>query len=188
MFLRPLAVFFLKTLFRMEIKGKSKIPKNKTFILASNHLSFLDPIVLGVASPRRIHFLAKEDLFKNKLFASLMGGLGAVPLKRDKPDISAMRAALTLLIKEKKPLMIFPQGKRGNLEEAKAGVGFLFRKTNLPLVVAKISGTGKILPKGKRILSPGKIKVIFDILDDICPADTYENISWKVLEKIKKLA
>lgn len=184
--LKSLAIFLCKIFFRIEVIGKDKIPRNKAFILTSNHLSYLDPILLGVASPQKLYFLAKEELFRNKLFALFIKALGAVPLKRDRPDVGAMKSALKLL-RNGGSLVIFPQGRRGNVGQAKAGVGFLFKKTLAPVVVARIFGTGEALPKGKKFIKFKKIKIIFDRVYNLHYTDTYETISEKVLDKIKSL-
>ncbi|MCD6583154.1 MAG: 1-acyl-sn-glycerol-3-phosphate acyltransferase [Candidatus Omnitrophica bacterium] len=182
--LRSLAILLFKLFFRIEVEGKDKVPKEGGFILASNHLSFLDPVVLGLASPRRLYFLARNDLFTNKLFSSFIKKLGAVPLKREKPDITAMRIALKI-IKNNCPLVIFPQGTRGQLMRSKPGVGFLFKRTHVPIITAKIYGTDRALPKGARMIRFKKIKVFFDRIDNLEEEDDYRKISLKVLEKIK---
>ncbi|MCD6228385.1 MAG: 1-acyl-sn-glycerol-3-phosphate acyltransferase [Candidatus Omnitrophica bacterium] len=182
--LRSLAILLFKLFFRIEVRGKEKIPKEGGFILASNHLSFLDPVVLGLASPRRLYFLARDNLFTNKLFSFFIKKLGAVPLKRGKPDISAMRAALKI-IKNNYPLVIFPQGTRGQLMETKPGVGFLFKRTHVSIITARIYGTDKALPKGARMVRFKKIKVFFDRVNNLEENDDYQKISLKILEKIK---
>jgi 1-acyl-sn-glycerol-3-phosphate acyltransferase len=184
--LKPLAVLLFKIFFKIEVKGKDNIPQHQAFILASNHLSNLDPIVLGVASPRRLHFLAKEELFRNRLFSLFIKNLGAIPLKREGPDVGAMRQALSLL-KKGSPLVIFPQGGRGQLQEAKLGIGFLFKKSSAPIVVARIFGTDIALPKGRFFLKTHQLKVVFDKATDISSTDTYQDISTKVLLRIKNL-
>lgn len=184
--LRPLAIFLCKIFFRIEVIGKDKVPQTKAFILTSNHSSYLDPILLGVASPQKLYFLAKEELFKNKLFALLIKTLGAIPLKRDRADLGAMKSALRLL-KNKKSLVIFPEGGIGREGQVKGGVGFLFKKTQVPVVVAKISGADQALPKGKKFIKFKKIRIIFDKVSSLCSTDTYESISEKILDKIKSL-
>jgi len=183
--LKPLAIFLFKIFFKIEVKGKEKIPKKGRFILASNHTSVLDPVVLGVACPRRLYFLAKEELFKNKLFSLLIKTLGAIPLKRESSDLRAIKKALTLLAEEK-PVVIFPQGtRRGGFGEVKKGVGFLAKKSNSCVVISKIIGTEKILPKGEKRLRLGKIKVIFDKV--FYKNDDYQDFSLKVFERIMNL-
>jgi len=186
-FLRVIIVFLARVLFGFEIKGKENIPKDSSFILAANHLSNLDPVMLGAASPVRVYFLAKRELFKNKYFASFIRKLGAVPLERDKPDISALKKAIKIL-KDNKPIVIFPQGRRGDLSSKPlGGVGFLFKKTHKPIVMAKITGTDKVLPRGSKIIRPYKIIVSFRRMDDPLDNSTYEKIASKVWENIKNM-
>ncbi|MFC1514629.1 lysophospholipid acyltransferase family protein [Candidatus Omnitrophota bacterium] len=156
------AIVFLlmKVYCRMEIRGRHHIPKNRPFILASNHLSNLDPAVLAAACPRRLNFLAKEELFRNPFFARLIYSLGAFPLKRSKVDISALKTALKRLKKE--VVLLFPEGTRDpKAKKPQAGVGFLVNKSGLAVVPARLYDTDKVLGPGEKFLKPHKIKVVF---------------------------
>ncbi len=185
-FLKPLAIFLFKLLFKIKVKGKKEVPSTGALILASNHLSYLDPIVLGVAFPRRLYFLAKEELFKNRLFALLIKSLGAIPLKRGATDIRAIKEALKIL-KEGKVLVIFPQGSRDkDFTQIKSGVGFLAKKAGCNVVAAKIKGTEVVLPKDKKKIKLANISVTFRFVS--CKDDeNYDSLSQKVFEVIKNL-
>lgn len=183
---RVLFKWFLKLFYGLEVKGKGVIPESGPFILASNHLSNLDPPTLAVSSPRKIGFLAKEELFKNKFFALYLRSVGAIPLKRGKSEIRAMRLVLKTL--ETKPLLIFPQGTRSSsLTAANSGIGFFYRKSDIPIIAARIYGTDKVLPRGAKFFSKGRIKVFFARVDNIEKNDSYEDVTRKVMEKIKSL-
>ena len=186
-FLRAIIVFFLRILFKFRVEGKENIPRGSSFILASNHLSNLDPVVLGAASPVRVYFMAKNELFKNRYFASFLKKLGAFPLERDMPDVSALKQAIRLL-KSNKPVVIFPQGRRGDISvKPLGGVGFLFKKTHKPIIMAKIAGTDKVLPKGSKMIKLHKITVSFRILSEQLDGDTYDEIAYKVWDNIKRM-
>jgi len=177
---------FLKIFFKLEVKGKDKIPRNQPFILASNHMSNLDPPTLAASCPVKIGFIAKEELFKSRLFSIYLKDVGAIPLKREKSDIKALRTSLKIL--KTKPLLIFPQGTRGsNFDELNFGVGFLYRKAAVPIIAARVYGTDKVLPKGAKVFSCGKIKVVFAKVDNIEKEDSYQDITLKVANKIKSL-
>jgi 1-acyl-sn-glycerol-3-phosphate acyltransferase len=178
-------MFFCKFFFKLEVHGKECIPLDFPFIIAANHLSYLDPIIIGVASPVKLWFLAKEDLFKNKFFGRYLNVIGTIPLVRGRGDIRALRRALSLL-KERKPVVIFPQGQRGDRDAAKPGVGFLYRKTGVPVIAAHITGTEKALPKGARMIRYVKVIIRFSPVEDISESDSYEDISYKVLRMIMK--
>lgn len=182
-----LLLFLCKILFKLEIKGKDVLPKRAPFIIAANHTSNLDPIALGVSAfPFKVRFLAKEELFKNKLFGFILRNLGVIPLKRSSKDISALRSALRILKRE--VMAIFPQGTRSaSLDKVNTGVAFLQKKSGVPVIAARIYGTDEILPRGAIFLKKGRIKVVFDRVDRIEAGDSYENIALKILGKIKSL-
>ena len=177
---------FLKIFFNLEVKGKDKIPRKQPFILASNHMSNLDPPTLAASCPAKIGFVAKEELFKNRLFSFYLKDVGAIPLKRQKADIKIMRTFFNTL--KNKALLIFPQGTRSaDFDAVNSGVGFLSKRSGVPVIAARIYGTDKVLPKGAGSFHKGKIKVIFDKVDNIRDSDTYEEITRKVVDKIKSL-
>ena len=181
-----LTIVFCKIFFRIEVKGKEVFPQNQPFILTSNHISYLDPLVVGGSCPCKLAYLAKEELFRNKLLKAWLKGVGAVPLKRDKADIEAIRTSIKTL--KARPLLIFPQGTRSEtFDRANSGVGFLHKKTGVSIIAARVYGTDKILPKGAKFFHPGRIKVIFAKVDNIEQSDSYEEITLKVVNKIKSL-
>ena len=77
---RILLLLLLKIFFRLEVKGRENIPHADGFILASNHLSYLDPTVLGVACPRPLNFMARHDLFAIPIFGAFIRSVGAIPI------------------------------------------------------------------------------------------------------------
>ncbi len=182
-------LFFIlfKFFFRLEVVGKKCFPNGQPFILAANHLSNLDPLVLGVAAfPRKIHFMAKEELFSNKFNSFIYRQLGVMPLKRSSTDINALRTALRIL--KTGSVGIFPQGARSlNFEKVNSGVGFLQKKAKVPIIAAKIYGTDKALPKGAKFFKQTKVKVVFGKVDNIDKNNDYEEIVLKVVDKIKSL-
>ncbi|UCG35674.1 MAG: 1-acyl-sn-glycerol-3-phosphate acyltransferase [Candidatus Omnitrophota bacterium] len=176
-----------KFLFRIEIEGRDCFPSENTpFIFASNHISYLDPVVLAVASPHHLRWVAKKELFRNKLFALLIKSLGAFSIDREVADIGALKRSLRILKKE--PLVIFPQGGIAQSYDAyKGGVGFLYKKTGAPIVVAKIYGSDHVLPKELNRLRLGKVKVILARVTEISKDQDSEEIATKVVDKIKSL-
>jgi len=181
-----LIIWFFKIFFKIEVKKKEVFLRQTPFILASNHISYLDPLVVGSSCPRKLSYLAKNELFRNKLVALWLKCLGAFPLKRGKADIEAMRLCIEIL--KVKPLLIFPQGTRsGTFNKVSRGVGFLHKKTGAPIIAARVYGTDQILPKGAKFFRPGRLKVIFAKVDNIEESDSYEDIARKVVDKIKSL-
>lgn len=177
---------YLKVLYNIEVEGRESIPKKGPFILAANHLSNLDPPVLAVFSPRKVGFLAKEELFRNRIAALYFKNVGVMPLRRGQNDIGAVRIALEVL--KSRPLLIFPQGRReASLESVNNGVGFLCKKAKVPVVAARIYGTDKKPAKWLGFFKRGKIRVIFARVDKIKESDNHDDITAKVMAKIKSL-
>ena len=181
-----IAYSILKIFFNLKIEGDDVFPKEGPFILAANHASFMDPPVVASCCRRRVVFIATAELFDNKILGAYMKRVGVIPLKKETPDIGALKAALEVL--KTRPLLIFPQGERTtDLDEVKSGIGFLCKKSGVPVVVARVYGTDQVLPRGANFLRKGKIRVIFSKLDNLTEEDTYENITAKVRDKIKSL-
>ncbi|QTH44829.1 1-acyl-sn-glycerol-3-phosphate acyltransferase [Cohnella sp. LGH] len=98
-------------LYRLEARGIENIPREGPVVLCSNHRSLQDPITLGVCVPRKVHYMAKEELFRIPLFGSLIRGVGAFPVKRGGVSKEAIRTAITLL-QGGNVMGIFPEGTR----------------------------------------------------------------------------
>lgn len=139
---KALLRFIMLFVFRIKINGRENVPLEGGAIIASNHKSYWDPVMLALASPRKLSFMAKSELFKNKFFAKLITDLGAFPVHRGKGDLGAVKAALTIL-KGEGVMVIFPEGTRDrddSVTEAKPGAVMLAIKSKIPIVPAYISG------------------------------------------------
>ena len=97
--------------FNLHYEGKENIPKGENFIFASNHRTNADPPLVGAGILGKHSFMAKEELFKNKLFAWLIRSLGAFPVARGKGDTGVIDTSIKCL-EEGRNLMIFPEGTR----------------------------------------------------------------------------
>jgi len=158
--LRGLAIIIFKVFFAVKIRGKENVPLKGGVILASNHLSYFDPIVLGLLTPRKINFMAKEELFENFLFRLSITKLGAFPVKRERVDKTVYQKALDLL-KKGELLVLFPEGTRswkGKLGRLQQGTARIALRANVPLVPVIIRGTEKVLPRGKKMVRLAKIE------------------------------
>jgi len=192
---RPITRSIFKLYNRMEIYGIENFPKEGGLLLASNHISNLDPVILGSAASRPIYFMAKDSLFKNHFFKNVMLSFNSYPLNRDKGDLAALRNALNLL-KEGKVITIFPEGTRspdGTIQKGKAGVGLLAVKSKTKILPVKIEGSDKSMPRNCKFIKPSKIIVRFGKPIDCSEygnrkdKQLYSEISEKVLTEIKNL-
>ena len=131
-----------KLLWRFKADGAENVPRTGPVIVASNHLSYLDPVALGIGLPRMVTYLAKKELFEMPVLSFFVRGCGAYPLDREAGGVAAVRAALRVL-KEGRCVGIFPEGTR-NLSGAapeKGGAAFLAALSGAPVVPAAITGT-----------------------------------------------
>jgi 1-acyl-sn-glycerol-3-phosphate acyltransferase len=162
--LKPIAVALMRLLFGLEAKGRELVPATGPVLIVSNHVSVLDPPLVGGSVPRPVFFLAKEELFRIPLFGRLVRALNARPVRRDGTDMRALKAALGLL-REGRALLVFPEGTRGREgqapREAKPGVGMLAVLSGAPVVPVYISGSGAALPRGHALPRPAKVRVTF---------------------------
>lgn len=123
-------------LYRMKIIHPEYLPKNGKVIVCSNHLALKDPFFLAVSLNRQICFMAKVELFKNKVLAYLIRSLGGFPVNRGKGDSAALETAKNIL-NDDRILGIFIEGTRskdGNFLKPKSGVSILSYATGAPIL------------------------------------------------------
>jgi 1-acyl-sn-glycerol-3-phosphate acyltransferase len=131
-----------KILWRFKATGAENVPRTGPVIVASNHLSYLDPVAVGIGLPRMVTYLAKKELFEIPLLSFFVRGCGAYPLDREAGGVAAVRAALRVL-KAGRCIGIFPEGTR-NLAGAaaeKGGAAFLAALSGAPVVPCAVAGT-----------------------------------------------
>jgi 1-acyl-sn-glycerol-3-phosphate acyltransferase len=152
---------FMRTLFRMEIAGADRIPAEGPCILVANHESIVDPYVLGVATERPIHFMAKRELWRNRLTRFLMDGFGAFPIERGTGDNAAIGRAGDLL-RDGEVLGIFPQGTCLPRRERPymRGAARLALATGAPLVPVCLVGTERLVRPHRMKLGLPKLRIL----------------------------
>lgn len=186
------SIFYLlgRLLFGLEVYGKENIPKKGGFILASNHVSLLDPPFVGCVCPRKLNYMAKDELFKNPLSSFWLKSVGAFPVKRNTGDFHVLRDSIHKL-RDGKAMLLFPEGARQKPEDrndkAEQGVGFLAMKANVPVIPAFIKGSEKALPKGAKSLKLVKIQVYFGSPIDISKETSYEDAAQLILNMIRQM-
>lgn len=138
-------------IFRFKVSGRENIPLEGSLLLCSNHKSNFDPIIISILFPRRISWMAKKEIFNNKILSFIVRRLGAFPVSRKEVDISAVKKSLKIL-KEDRVLGIFPEGTRVNkldLNNAKAGVSLLAIRSKSPVLPVYIESNYKLFSKVK---------------------------------------
>ncbi|MBE6903975.1 MAG: 1-acyl-sn-glycerol-3-phosphate acyltransferase [Ruminococcaceae bacterium] len=127
-------------IFRVNRHNEQLQKVEGSMIICANHSSLLDPIVLAIATDRTINYMAKAELFKNKIANWFLRCLGAFPVVRGKADLTSVKTSLKIL-KNDGVLGIFPQGKRveeGESADAKMGLAMLAYKTKATVLPVKI--------------------------------------------------
>lgn len=149
---------FARVFLRLRIEGRERIPTEGGLVVASNHISALDPPVMGVSIPREVHYMAKRELFENRYLRALVLGLRSFPVDRSGHDIGAIKEALRRL-ERGLAIGIFAQGTR-NVGNAQAldGAAFLAQRAGVPLLPAAVWREGwryrvrfgePIMPRGR---------------------------------------
>ena len=142
--------FFLVLLFRWRVTGAENIPVSGGVIIASNHISNFDPFVVGTAVSRKLHFMAKEELFVNPVMRAIIQWLGAFPVRRGASDRTAIRTAINLL-ENGNMVGLFPEGtrsKNGQLGQAEPGLAMIAAKAGATIVPTAVIGTNKVFRDG----------------------------------------
>ena len=140
--LRAIGFLVLRPLFRVKITGKENIPASGPLILASNHFSYFDPLIIATSMRRPVHFMGKAELFKNSFSRFFLKAIKAFPVERGKADIASFKIAVSLL-KDGKVLGIFAQGTRlasADITSAKSGTAVFALKTGAVVVPINIHG------------------------------------------------
>lgn len=150
--------------FRGEVIGVENLPRRGGFLLAANHASFIDPPMIGCHLSRQIAYFARKTLWKGGISSWWLDAVGTIPVDRDGgQDVSAIKRVLKAL-KAERGLILFPEGTRtpdGNLQPAKAGVGFIACKTQVPVIPVRIFGSYEAYGKGRGLHLGTPVSVVF---------------------------
>lgn len=185
--------FIAKHIYRIEVVGEENIPKdNERLIVCGNHKSNLDPVAISAVFDRQIFWMAKKELFQNKLFGGFLDKLGAFPIDREGNDLGAIKKSLKIL-KSENVLGIFPEGtrvKEVDYTKIKSGIALIAQKTNSEVLPVFIEGDYKLFRK-TRIYFRKPVKInkeikysnedLENISQDIMRIVYGDEIKWKLL-------
>jgi 1-acyl-sn-glycerol-3-phosphate acyltransferase len=161
-FLRLLVHGLNRLLFRTTVEGADQVPATGAVIIAPVHRSFIDFFVASEVTDRKLHYMAKDSLWKNKVLARMLPSLGAFPVHRESADREALRRAQRVL-DAGEVLILFPEGERRSgpeVDDLHEGVAFLAARTGATVVPVGIGGSASVMPKGARIPRPRHIHLI----------------------------
>ena len=193
-----------KVVWRPTVEGLENLPTTGAVIVASNHRSFADSMVIPIVTPRQVVFLAKEDYFtgtgiKGTLQRAWFEGMGMVPVDRD--DTKAALASLDIaldVLRQGKAFGIYPEGTRsrdGRLYRGRTGVAHLALTSGAPVVPVGLSGTEHLQPVGSTFVRLAKVTVRFgaplrfeDTYDGVPTGRARREVTDVVMNEIQKLS
>jgi 1-acyl-sn-glycerol-3-phosphate acyltransferase len=156
---RTLAV----SVFGFRVRFAEPLPQQGGLLVVSSHQSHLDPLLLGLATDRRLSTLARSSLYHFKPFAAVITALDAVPIDRNASMLKTMKAVIGRL-RDGRAVVIFPEGTRtatGRLGELKSGFALLAKKAEVPIVPVAIVGAYECWPRTSLLPRPGRIRLEF---------------------------
>ncbi len=175
---------YFKLIRRWEVKGRSNLPEDGSLIVMANHISGFDPPIVGCVLNRQVFFMAKEELFKNSFWGWFFRKIGVFPVRRGKPDLSAIKRALRIL-KSGNVLGLFPEGTRhepGNMGKVKLGAVMLALKSESSILPIGI----KNVKNNKRLkVSIGKPFTLDKYYNKKLSREEREKVGEYIKEKIK---
>lgn len=157
-FIKFLVRVYFHIAYSLHYEGRKQIPKDTAVIYAANHRSYADPPLVGAGARGKLAFMAKEELFKNKLFAALIRSLGAFPVARGKGDTGVIDTAVERL-EAGRSLMIFPEGTRskdGKVQKGHAGAALIAARSGKPVVPVGVVYGEKLKFRTKLIVKYGE--------------------------------
>lgn len=177
---------FLK--YRIKVYGYENVNNEGGAIVCSNHISAYDPVILGIALKRKIHFMGKKELFENKFLKVILTFMGVFPVDREKTDVKSYKTAINYL-KNNEMLGIFAQGtrlKEIDAKNAKAGAMLFALKGKAPIIPVAIISTYK--PFSKVVLKFGEPILLDEYFGKKVSTEKLNELTEELMGKISKLA
>lgn len=150
-------------IWRWHVRGIGNVPRTGGVILACNHQSYLDVVLVGAACPRPVRYMARRTLWDDRRLGWLLSDWGALPVDRERPGKDELRAVIDV-VRGGEVLALFPEGTRtrdGSVGELRGGIGFLARRAGVPVVPVRIRGAFEAWPRERRFPGPGRVRIAF---------------------------
>lgn len=182
---------WLLLVFKLRITGRENLlPAGKKIILAGNHSSLLDGLIVMAAYPQRVYFLATEALFKRYHFISwLAKKFGFIAVKKDRTNKEALKTAMSIL-RKRKPLVIFPEGQivaDGNIIQAKKGMAVLSKKSRAAVLPFAIEGAYEAWHVLEKFPGSFPVEIRFGKLVFPNKQNVPEELTEEVMKEIKRM-
>lgn len=141
----------------LRVRGRARVPVSGGLLILANHIADIDPPVVQIACGRRIHFMAKSELFSIPVLGVLIRWFHAFPVRRGEPDRAAIKHAISLL-HAGEAVCIFPEGElseSGRLQPLLPGAALIVRKAGVPVVCCGLRNTNRVMPYRRVVPRPG---------------------------------
>lgn len=151
------------TLFRVRVEGRKHVPRFGGALVLSNHQSHFDPVIIGLASDRRLNYVARKTLFGLAPFRWLINSLDAIPIDRDGLGLDGLKTTLRRL-RDGEMVLLFPEGTRtrdGEVGRLKPGFSVLVERTGVPIVPVAIEGSYDAWPRTRRFPRLSTLQIEF---------------------------
>lgn len=184
-----------KAFFRYQVVGREKLVQDGPVLIASNHESFLDPPLVGIAYDEPVYYLARKTLFKGPT-KWLYPRWNAIPVDQEAPDMSSLKKIIKIL-KSGEQVVVFPEGARtltGDLQPGEAGVGLIAAKSRAVIQPVRIFGAYEALPRGSGRLRFHPVTIVIGdpmtLTPEECRAkgrEAYQAISDRIMAEIANI-
>jgi 1-acyl-sn-glycerol-3-phosphate acyltransferase len=149
---------------QLEVQGRDRIPRGRPVVFMANHQSNCDPPALLAVLPN-VLVLVKKEFFRVPIIGSGMTSVGFIRVDRKNREkaLDAVERGV-LALKAGKSFLVYPEGTRspdGRLQRFKKGVFFMALKAGAPIIPISVSGSNRIMPKGKFVMRPGSVRITF---------------------------
>lgn len=144
---------------RLTFSGKENLPSEGAYVIAPTHRCYLDTPFAGCIQQRRVRYMGKHTVWKNRQMGWILSALGGFPVQRGTADREAMRNSITVL-EMGDPLVLFPEGERKQgpvVQPLFDGAVYIAIKAGVPIVPVGIGGSEKVMPKGAKFAYPRKV-------------------------------
>ena len=158
---RDLLLVLSKIYFRVTVSGRENLPRSGAYIIAPVHRSNIDTPLSAFVTRRRVRFMGKDSLWKNKYAGAFFSLLGGFPVTRGAADLEALKRCVSVL-DAGEPLVMFPEGTRQSgptLHPLFEGPAYVALKRGVPIVPVGIGGSERVMRKGSKMIWPHKCHV-----------------------------
>lgn len=180
----------VRLLFRIRVIHPERVPAGGGYIVACNHITLADPAALAMVIKKPVHYMAKAELFEVPVLKQLVTLLGAIPVNRQKPELSTIKRCIQVL-KQGGVLGMFPQGTRVREKDAagaRSGVAMIAAKAKAGILPVFITAkNNRLRPLRRTTVVVGEF-IPFDGMDFSNGSQSYADISGMVIETILRLS